>query len=196
MSFDHFSFDEASHVYKLGGVTIPSVTQVLREVGLVPDFPPGPYRVRGRAVHKVTQLYDLKYDIDEERCGEGIVGYLRAWKAVSAEYAWVWDEDGIERQMFDPILLVAGTADRIGTWREKRLVLDIKSGAAGAEVALQTAGYARMRWPEDYAEVLRASVEIHADGTYSPPVFYDDWQDFIAWEGAVRLYQWKRRKAR
>jgi hypothetical protein len=76
----------------------------------------------------------------------------------------------------------------------KRLIMDIKSGSAGREVELQLAAYAQMAFPEDAATVLRAKVEIHGDGTYAPPVFYEDWQDFTAWQGAVNLWKWKQKR--
>jgi hypothetical protein len=73
-------------------------------------------------------------------------------------------------------------------------LLDIKSGATGRETALQTAAYAQMVFPDDHAAVLRCKVELHADGTFAPPVWYEDWQDFVAWRGAVALYKWKQKR--
>ena len=143
-------------------------------------------------MHKICELYDRGLNIDESQCGETVLGYLRAWKAVSAEYGWQWE--GIEERLYDPLLLVAGTLDRRGTWNGNKLILDIKSGSAGREVELQLAAYAQMAYPEEAAQVLRAKVEIHQDGTYAAPVFYEDWNDLIAWRGAVSLWKWKSRK--
>ena len=42
--------------------------------------------------------------------------------------------------------------------------MDIKSGAAAKEAALQTAGYAVMAFPECPEKVQRCTVEIHAEG--------------------------------
>ena len=193
MSFDHFTFDEENHVYRLGGNQLPSVTQIIRDLGLTPNFPAGPYRVRGRAVHKACELYDQGV-LDQFELAPAIMGYVNAWIAVSKEFGWVWDAQGIEYRLYDPIKMVAGTIDRVGMWGGKPLILDIKSGSAGREAALQTAAYADMRFPDNNAEVQRCSVEIHADGTYAPPKWYTDYYDIIAWRGAVALWRWKMNK--
>jgi hypothetical protein len=184
------TFEEEPHVYRLGGVAIPSVTQVISDI-FKPYFPPCPYRVKGRQVHKATELADLNtlhlYDI-----GEGLMGYVTAWRAVCREFGWVWEADEIEQRAFDPVRLVAGTMDR--RKRDPQLIVDIKSGAAGKEAALQTAGYAVMSFPKCPEKVQRCTVEIHGDGTYSPPVWYTDPQDIAAWCGAVELWKFMNRK--
>ena len=189
---DHslLTFEDEPHIYRLGGVVIPSCTQVLNDL-FKPYFPPGPYRVKGRQVHKATELADLntlhQYDI-----GEGLMGYVTAWRSVCREFGWVWEADEIEQRVFDPVRLVAGTIDRRKF--DPRLIVDIKSGAAAKEAALQTAGYAVMAFPECPEKVQRCSVEIHADGTFSPPTWYTDHQDIAAWKGAVELWKWMNRK--
>ena len=193
MSFNHFSFDAENHIYRLGTVVLPSVTQILQDLGLRPTFPPGPYRVRGRNVHTACEFWDQgtlgKYDI-----GMAIMGYVNAWQAATREWGWIWNPDGIEQRVYDPVNIVAGTIDRCGTFNGKPLILDIKSGAAGKEAALQTAAYALMRFPDNHCEVLRCTVELHGDGTYNAPVWYADWQDFVVWKGAVSLWKWKTKK--
>ena len=193
MGFNHFTFEEEGHVYRLSGVKVPSVTRNPTGSRATPVLPPGPYRVRGKQVHKACELYDLG-TIGEYNIGELIMGYVAAWQSVSREFGWVWNPDGIEQRLYDPLKIVAGTIDRCGTLNGKPLIVDIKSGAAGKEAALQTAAYADMRFPENQCEVLRCTVEIHGDGTYAPPVWYEDIQDFIAWRGAVALWRWKQKK--
>ena len=192
MSVINFTFDEESHIYRVNSVPIPSVTQILKDLGLTPDFPPGPYRVRGRQVHKLCEIYD-KGLIEQYEFGPGLMGYLDAWKKVCAEQGWVWNQTGIEERLYDPLLIVAGTIDRVRDGDDP-LIVDIKSGAAGKEAALQTAGYAQMRFPLIAGKVKRCTVEIHADGTYNAPKFYDDYRDITAWMGAVELWKWKTRK--
>ena len=200
MTDSYFSFDESvdpatgeeRHIYRLANVVIPGATSVLKDLKLTPPFPPGPYRVRGKRAHKACEYADLNtlhlYEI-----GEGLMGYVRAWQSVCREFGWVWEPDEIEQRVFDPVKLVAGTIDRVRR-RDKKLVVDIKTGAAGREAALQTAAYVDMEFPDCQMEVERCSVEIHGDGTFSPPVWYRDFQDFLAWRGAVALWQWQNRK--
>ncbi len=191
MTDSYFSFEERSHTYRLGSVVIPSVTQVLGDI-FKTYYPPGPSRVRGRQVHKACELADLNL-IEQYDIGEGLMGYVTAWRAVCREFGWTWEPDEIERRAYDPIKLVAGTPDRVRR-RGKKIVVDIKSGAASKEAALQTAGYVDMEFSDCQMEVERCTVEIHADGTYKPPAFYTDFQDFLAWRGAVALWQWQNRK--
>jgi len=194
MTDSYFTFNEETHTYRLGSVVIPSVTQVLKDLRLTPAFPPGPYRVRGRQVHKACEIADLNtlhlYDI-----GEGLMGFVTAWRAVCREFGWVWEADEIEQRVYDPIRLTAGTIDRV-RWREPHLIVDIKSGAAAKEAALQTAGYAVMAFPDHPEKVQRCSVEIDSDGTFKPPTWYENPQDIAAWKGAVELWKWMNRKGK
>jgi hypothetical protein len=192
MSVINFTFDEESHIYRVNSVPIPSVTQILKDLGLTPDFPPGDYRVRGQKAHKACEWDDLGM-LDEDHTSPVMMGYVRAWRAVCAEQGWVWNQTGIEERLYDPLLIVAGTIDRVRDGNDP-LIVDIKSGAAGKEAALQTAGYAQMRFPRIAAKVKRCTVEIHADGTYNAPKFYGDYRDITAWMGAVELWKWKTRK--
>ena len=186
----YFSFEEGSHTYRLGSVVIPSVTQVLGDI-FKTYYPPGPSRVRGRQVHKACELADLNL-IEQYDIGEGLMGYVTAWRAVSHEFGWTWEPDEIERRAYDPIKLVAGTPDRVRM--DPPLIVDIKSGAASREAALQLAAYVDMKFPDNQGIVERCTVEIHGDGTFSPPVWYRDWLDFLAWRGAVALWQWQNKK--
>lgn len=185
------TFEEDPHIYRLDGVVIPSVTTILKDLKLTPPFPPGVYRVRGRNVHKACELADLNV-IHQYEIGEGLMGYVAAWRAVCREFGWIWEADEIERRLYDRLRLVAGTSDRVRYSRP--LVVDIKSGEAGREAALQTAAYALMAFPENPHGVERCSVEIHADGSYNPPTWYSDSQDIAAWCGAVELWKFMNRK--
>jgi hypothetical protein len=184
------TFDEEPHIYRLGNVVIPSVTQVLGGI-FKPYFPPGPHRVKGRRVHKATELADLN-TIHRYEVAEYLMGYVAAWRAVCREFGWIWEPECIECRVFDPVRLVAGTIDRVRV--DSPLVVDIKSGAASKEAALQTAAYAEMRFPDCYARVERCAVEIHDNGTFNPPIWHRDPHDFVAWHGAVDLWKWMNRK--
>ena len=191
MSADsYFSFDEETHTYRLGSVVIPSVTQVLGDI-FKPYFPPGPHRVKGRQVHKACELADLN-TIHQYEVAEYLMGYVTAWRSVCREFGWVWEPDGIECRVFDPIKLVAGTIDRVRL--DPPLIVDIKSGAASKEAALQTAAYADIKFPESQGKVERCTVEIHEDGSYKPPLWSSNFQDFLAWRGAVELWKFMNRK--
>ena len=74
-------FDPDSHLYRVDGIIVPSVTQVLEDVGIV-DYSrlPGSTREmalrRGSAVHAACH-YDDEGDLDETQLGgEGRTGQL------------------------------------------------------------------------------------------------------------------------
>lgn len=135
-----FTFDEATHAYHLGGVRIPSVTEILEWARLTPVFPVGPYRVRGRAVHLATQAWDEGLEI--VKLGSQIAPYLESYKLVMADWDFEWN--GIEIRGYHETLVYAGTPDRVGIRRStgRPCVVDLKSGDTSEdETGLQLAGY-------------------------------------------------------
>ena len=76
-------FDEQAHEYYLGGVRLPSVTQLLDEFGLIDYSMVSPYtleykRLVGVATHKATELYDL-HTLNFDRLDDHIRGFVHAW---------------------------------------------------------------------------------------------------------------------
>lgn len=141
-----FTFDEELHQYKLDGVVIPSVTQVLQGVGII-DLSGIPAnrleaaRLFGIAAHKATALSD-KGTLDEENLDKNLRPYLEGWKLFRQEYGFT--PDLIERAVYSEIYRVAGTPDRIGKWRidSSIIIPDIKTGfALSSANAIQLAGY-------------------------------------------------------
>lgn len=134
------SFDEAAHVYRLDGVELPSVTQILRANGLAPDFrhvSPAILeyaRQRGTAVHAATHYFD-EGDLDESTVDAEVRPYLAAWQAFRSERKV--EILALERRV--ACYRFAGTIDRIARVPDIRgeVLIDIKSGtAAGANYQL------------------------------------------------------------
>lgn len=130
------TFDEADHAYTLGGVRIPSVTQVLshgQDLSRIPAWT----ALRGTAFHLATE-YDDAGDLDESSVDELVRPHLEAyrkWKAATKPVfthteVRVWGElDGLK---------FAGTVDRvIGAMT----VADLKSGAPRKEHGAQLHAY-------------------------------------------------------
>jgi len=180
------------HAYYLNGLRLPSVTQVIEDFGGGPIYPPGPYKVRGDRVHHACELFDLGEDLNDYEIGEEIWPRVNAYVSMMNDMRFEWSL--IEQRMYDPHLMIAGKADRVGfTASGEPVVLDLKTGKPGREVALQTAGYTRMAFPKDYEQVKRYKAELHEDGTYRLSL-YADFYDFEAWKAYVSVYKWKRRK--
>lgn len=196
----NFTFDEASHSYRLAGVTLPSVTQILEYSGLSPQFPVGPYRVRGRNVHTATQAWDEGNEI--LRLGAEIAPYLESYKLAIADWDFEWT--GIEVRGYHETLCYAGTVDRVGIRRSsgRPCVVDIKSGdTKEEETGLQTAGYVMLIQnchdidnllpPVHQKYVERYRIRVYADGRKGHVVQYKKPGAYEAFEGLVQAYKFR-----
>ena len=184
------------HEYRLDGVVIPSVTQVLSEVGLVDVS--GPWftdevRARGTNVHLITELHD-RGELCEEQVPLELMGYLNAWKRFKADAGFVCEL--VEHHVYHAVYHYAGTLDRVGTCDDgngPQMLLDIKCGAHMPAHRLQTAAYAEcIEWrtpPE------RCGVHLAADGTYTVHR-HDNPNDRRVWLAALAVANWKFNKGR
>lgn len=139
----NLTYDDGSHLYKLDGLTIPSVTQIIKEAGLsefnnVPDHVLEHSRIIGKHVHLATELYDKK-DLDMDSLDPYYKKYLDSWIDFCNDYKFVPTE--IELQLFHKVLRYAGTIDRVGLIGKTLAIVDIKTGAKVKSTKIQTAGY-------------------------------------------------------
>jgi hypothetical protein len=135
------TFYGATHQYFLDGVLIPSVTQILEDVGLT-DYSSVPADVlaaaqeRGGRVHEITRLYDLG-DLDESNLNDITKGYLSQW--VQFRKAWKIDKFIFrERPIHSQLYRYGVTPDCVADdkWNT---VVEIKTGAPVRAVGPQTA---------------------------------------------------------
>lgn len=134
------AFDAEAHEYKLSGVRIPSVTQVLsfgQDLSRIPRWT----AERGTAFHLATE-YDDEGDLDEESVDALVRPHLEAyrkWKAATKPQFFrsefkVWGE--IAGMRF------AGTIDRAVYVSAMDVALvDLKSGSPRKEHGAQLAAY-------------------------------------------------------
>lgn len=155
------SFDEATHIYRIDGVEVPSVTQICsiltasKYTGNQSIIDAA--RARGTAVHELCEAYD--YGTLEEVPTE-LAGYVKAWMDFCRDYRPEWLY--IEHQLYSHRLGFAGTCDRIGVIDGKTRVVDIKTTTSMdrlSKLALveQLAGY----------ELLAQENALPVDGYYS-----------------------------
>jgi hypothetical protein len=185
------TFDEPTHRYHLGNVTLPSVTTVLAAAGLLDYSFLGDrreiYLERGRAVHAATQRDD-DHDLAEESLHADILGYVEAWRAFRRDYGFV--PHLIEHRVFNRQYAYAGTLDRVGSIRGgAEIIVDIKSGTAPSAVRYQLAAYAGCL--EHPRTRLRRCVELHQDGAYKViPFETSDYQrDFDTFFRALETFR-------
>lgn len=152
-------------------MTLPRVTEILRAVGLGPDFSGvddavlESARSRGTAIHAAIEADHYQYGLD---IPTEFAPYLDAYRKFVAESGH--EAVVSERAVIHPTWQYVGHVDRIGWLIQKRCLLDWKTGetvdlTAGA---YQLAGY-RCAWnaahPTEPVE-LTAIVQLRKDGTF------------------------------
>ncbi len=204
-------FDAATHTYRIDGMIVPSVTQLLEDAGLIPDYSAISPRVlqhaRARGIH-VDACCDLLDEdaLDWSSVHPEAVPYVEAWARFCADAGYA--PAGGQVPLYHPGYRYAGTADSIGTLGGAWVVVERKATMRMAPTyALQTAGYALPGlWtapvgggrlaPAGWPAPARLGVQLRRDGTYLV-VPYDDVEDLSAFLGVVALHRWRalRRQA-
>ncbi|MBL7686249.1 MAG: hypothetical protein JNK65_09500 [Deltaproteobacteria bacterium] len=184
-----FEFNEEQHVYKINGIPVPSVTQVLGEVGIIDDrFYTEEGKIRGKAIHMATQLFD-EGDLDSESVHPSIGGYLKGYIRFIAETGFM--SDLIEKLVYSETWMVAGTLDRRGRFPNRpseKVIIDIKSGGVEPWAALQMAGYELMLGERH----TRQALQLFEDGRYKLHKPYRNPNDKNIFLSALAITHWKR----
>lgn len=196
------TFDAPTHTYRWNGEKVSGVTshlQTLHSFAGVPLQVLEDAQRRGTYVHRMTELWDLG-QLDEEANAQvqqgRFVGYLRAWKDFVADHEPNWTD--IEEMGFSATHLYAGMWDRAGRLNRRRpgnWTLDVKTSKQPHWVwGLQLAAYRQIRAEREPMAALdrRASVQLHADGSYD----FIEWTDPTDWPVFHALLTLNRRAQR
>lgn len=188
-----FDFEPVEHVYHYAGRRLPSVTEILKDVGLIDVS--GPWftdeaRTRGTYVHRAIELFAAGR-LDESSVHESLVPYFTAFQR------WLVDERievlGTEERVFDTTLGYAGTLDIRGmrqvAGRTHLIVADVKTGAMPPSVAVQLAAYSRTLTGFHHPYSLRLT----PGGSYESRSLVTDIGADEDWLAALRLYHWRTR---
>lgn len=133
------TFDPATHEYRVGGVVVPSVTQLLMAAGYYSPFATNgdPYYADlGRRVHAMCARIDLRTPMGDEKFD--VQPYADAYREFIRTHHPSWT--AVEQLGYHTALRYAGTVDRIG-FLNGAVVLDIKTGQPSDSDGLQLAGY-------------------------------------------------------
>jgi len=139
----NLTFQEEGHIYRLDGVEIPSVTQILKIAGLSNfdnvnlDLLERSIRF-GIAVHKVIEL-KCKGTLDESSVGEALIPYAKQWDNFCLDYQYFSSQ--VEYRAFNHALRVGFCIDNIGSIDEAITIVDIKTGAVKASDIIQACAY-------------------------------------------------------
>ena len=187
---DILTFNEDLHEYRLNERKIPSVTQILSDLGFIDDsFFTLESRERGRKVHKITELYDYG-SLDTETVDPRLKGYLDAWIAFCGQVGIIWTH--IEHKMGSRFGY-AGTCDRIGiTGKGKRWLIDIKSSLyIPSWIEYQLTAYRCLAEESGIGNIdENISVHLSADGKYRVQEWEYSPND---WMAMLSVYSIKKR---
>lgn len=176
-------FEEESHTYFWNGEVVPSVNQILQDVGLIDTSFMRGGAERGKAVHLACQILD---EGDEVDVAPEIEGYVQAFRKFKTEN--LYKPILIESKVYHEKLKYAGTLDRTCCLNEIPTILDIKtSQSIQRYVGLQIAAY-RLALGQP---MRRATLQLKREGEYTIRYFDDDLLDESAWVGAVGMWKWK-----
>lgn len=175
------TFDEASHVYRCGGIVVPSVTQVLAPLVDFSGIPPHVLEAKrelGQQVHLACQLDD-EDDLDESSVEARIAPYLAAWRAFKRDTGARVTLN--EQKVHEPLMQYAGTLDRGIELNGARWLIDLKTCiSCPIAVGPQTAAYLRALADPSYTH--RGALRLRPDGSYrfDPLTDPNDWAAFMA----------------
>ena len=168
-----FRFIPDPRGYWLGSRRLPSVTEILGDLGIIEtEWFTEASRRRGTAVHEACQYLeenDLVWDSlkpIEDFLGEAIIPRVEAWQKFLDNTGW--KSTRIEEKQYHPTYLYAGAKDRRGFFPGDRAesILDIKTGALSKWWRWQTGAYEEMDRAHDGIRRHRLCVELRANGTY------------------------------
>ena len=177
-------FDSKKHQYKIDGVIVPGVTDILgqdtevfkyaaRKKGLADDY----YAVRGTFIHLMTQKYDETGDDTKYKDHEWY-GYLLAWIKFKTDNNV--HLSGREIIVASKKLMLAGTLDVLCLFNKTLWILDIKSGSETETHKTQVSAY-RLLYEQDPRLYLLpkniGGVYLRPNGRYSFKEFkYDPYE--------------------
>ena len=130
-------FSEEGHEYTLGGIHVPSVSELMSPI--LSDFEIDPkYAERGTAVHTLTELWDTDLYLPELADDE-LTPYMMAYEDFHDQY----DVEIIQLEeiVFNPTLMYAGRLDRVWRIGGADHLTDIKTGGKYKQHLFQGCAY-------------------------------------------------------
>lgn len=175
---------DESHIYRLNGEVLPSITQVLQDVGIVDYSFLAPEQrdaalANGRLIHLQTELDDRGL-LDESIAD---MGYVDGWRDFREK--WGFKPIHRERMLYHPIYFYAGQPDA----EDAETVVEIKTGKPQSWVKYQLAAQAAMTKAKQ-----RVCVELPGNGTYRAYQFRaaDYRRDLDVFLSALTVYRARR----
>ena len=164
-------FEPQTHTYRVAGVVVPSVTQILDAAGDVSSFCRDELAAeRGSRVHEACALLATG-KLDWSTVDSRIMGYVLSYQSFLGMVS-KWELQGVERRVYSPYGY-AGTYDV----DFDAALIDIKTGAPVKWHELQTAAYAKA-----VGKTKRAALFLDKSGKsprYVEHKSRTDWPEFL-----------------
>ncbi len=189
------TFEADTHTYRWRGDVVPGVTQVLKDLGLSPNYPPDRGWLEfGKQVHRCCDLV-LRDRLDS--CGDLLLPYVEAFRSVVQTYKI--KPLNTEMPVYHDLLGYAGTLDlHCKLFGIYEAIIDYKTGVPPECVGLQTAAYDQslsrmLKTPA--VKRRRYALRLLTDETKTTGkaklVEYTDPFDYEVFSGAVAVWKWK-----
>lgn len=176
------------HIYRVNGVEVPSVTQILSGVGIIANPFYSDYGAdRGTKVHRATELYD-RDNLDEDSLDPVLRPYVESWARFRAEKDFV--PSLIEKRLYAQTYGFCGTVDRVGKFNGVETVVEIKSGSPEPWHKIQLGGYRLLLNLNSIKCVSRISVYL-SDHGYKV-VLHTNAHDDSLFLSALAVYNFKK----
>lgn len=181
-------FNEEEHIYKQDGNIYPSVTQILKRVGIIDSaWYSEESAQRGIEIHKIIEKIGSRvdplviFDIDDE-----YLGYINAYLKFLNDNKPVIIEK--EEPRININLGYAGKPDIIAWLNNKKCIIDIKTGSQEKWHGIQLSAYKLLLASDKVIQSLYC-LYLQKNGIYRLVEYLDkDYRDI--WLAALTIYKW------
>lgn len=143
------AFNEERHEYKLNGIILPSVTQVIKSAGLSDFGDVNPDLLKrasnfGKVVHRIIEL-KYKGNLDESSVDDSLKGHISQWDEFVHQFNFKSER---QETLWHHNMGYAGTIDHIGEIGDKSALVDIKTGTPRESDIIQICAYGLMKYAD------------------------------------------------
>lgn len=161
-------FFEDKHEYRVDGVVVPSVSEVIRFISreVYSDTPAWRMKSaaeRGTLVHKCCEELDR---VGTCEVSNEVAGYVSAYASFLNAHRVEWR--GIEASLYHPQMMYAGTLDRFGIVDDIPTIVDLKTNAQPnfPLIEAQLGGYGLLASCVGFTAQKHLCLQLKKDGTY------------------------------
>lgn len=190
------TYKEETHQYFLDGVEIPGITSVLKRAGLTGmyqdscDTTDGCFcpKCKGQKIHQAVE-FDCKGTLDFNSLDVAMKPYVLGWRQFCKDFNYA--PDYFEFKVFSEAYRFAGRIDTAGMMKDKRYIVEIKTGSSSVAHKLQTAAQKFAFWATEHKTIDgRICVYLKDDGTYKT-VEHTSPDDIVAFLSYLNIQSWE-----